>query len=98
MRIAVAMDSFKGSLTSMEAGNAVKAGILQADPSAQVWVCPLADGGEGTVQALYAALGGQWIYETVTGPLGEPISAGYCVLPDGTKTHPKSGGSFVLTG
>lgn len=84
MRIAVAMDSFKGSLSSLEAGYAVKMGILQADSSAEVSVCPLADGGEGTVRALYGTLGGQWVGLTVTGPLGAPVKAGYCILPDGT--------------
>ena len=78
------MDSFKGSLSSPDAGNAVKDGIFQAMPEADVAVFPLADGGEGTVQALYNTLGGQWILTTVTGPLGDPVEAGYCILPDGT--------------
>ena len=60
MNIVVAMDSFKGSLSSMEAGQAVRAGIAQADPSVSVTVRPLADGGEGTVEALISGLGGQW--------------------------------------
>ena len=84
MHITVAMDSFKGSLSSQDAGNAVKRGILQAMPHADVAVFPLADGGEGTAQALYKTLGGQWIHTTVTGPLGNPVEAGYCILPDGT--------------
>ena len=84
MHITVAMDSFKGSLSSQDAGNAVKRGILQAMPHADVAVFPLADGGEGTVQALYKTLGGQWIHTRVTGPLGNPVEAGYCILPDGT--------------
>ena len=84
MRIAVAMDSFKGSLSSPEAGHAVRTGILRANPNAEVTVCPLADGGEGTVQALYTAFGGQWVHTTVRGPLGDPVHAGYCILPDGT--------------
>ena len=84
MRIAVAMDSFKGSLSSFDAGYAVKMGILQADPAAQITVCPLADGGEGTVQALHSALGGQWLEVSVCGPLGNRVQAGYCILPDGT--------------
>jgi len=84
MRIAVAMDSFKGSLSSLEAGYAVKAGIILADPTAAVTVCPLADGGEGTVQALRNSLGGRWVDVSVRGPLGEPVNAGYCLLPDGT--------------
>lgn len=73
MNIVVAMDSFKGSLSSMEAGQAVRAGIAQADPSVSVTVRPLADGGEGTVEALISGLGGQWQQVTVTGPLGAPV-------------------------
>lgn len=84
MQIAVAMDSFKGSLSSLEAGNAVKAGVRQVNQEAIVTVCPLADGGEGTVQALHNSLGGQWIETTVTGPRGNPIKARYCILPDRT--------------
>lgn len=52
MKVVAAIDSFKGSMTSMEAGNAVKKGILAAKPDAEVWLSPLADGGEGTVDAL----------------------------------------------
>ena len=52
MKVIAAIDSFKGSMTSMEAGNAVKKGILAAKPDAEVVVNPLADGGEGTVDAL----------------------------------------------
>ena len=84
MKIAVAMDSFKGSLTSWEAGYAVKRGIQEVCPDTVVAVCPLADGGEGTVQALYNSLGGQWVTIPVTGPRNAPVSAGYCILPDGT--------------
>ena len=52
MKVVVAVDSFKGSMTSMEAGMAVKAGILAAKKDAEVIVKPLADGGEGTTDAL----------------------------------------------
>ena len=52
MKIVAAIDSFKGSLSTMQAGNAVKAGVLRVYPDAKVTVCPLADGGEGTVSAL----------------------------------------------
>lgn len=55
MKIAVVMDSFKGSISSLEAGYAVKKGILKADPDAQVEVLPIADGGEGTMEALVLA-------------------------------------------
>ena len=81
MNIVVAMDSFKGSLSSMEAGQAVRAGIAQADPSAQVTVRPLADGGEGTVEALISGMGGQRQQVTVTGPLGAPVVCTYGILP-----------------
>ena len=78
------MDSFKGSLSSLDAGYAVKTGIRKVNNDAEVAVFPLADGGEGTATALYKSLGGQWIDTVVTGPLGKPVTAGYCILPDGT--------------
>ena len=56
MKVVAAIDSFKGSMTSMEAGNAVKKGILAAKQDAEVVVNPLADGGEGTVDALIEGL------------------------------------------
>lgn len=81
MKVVVAVDSFKGSLTSMEAGNAIRRGICQADPEADVTVRPLADGGEGTVDALVEGMGGTLRTVTVTGPLGEPVSCRYGVIP-----------------
>ena len=59
MKITVAMDSFKGSLSSMMAGQAVSDGILRVYPEAEVQVRPLADGGEGTVEALVCGMGGK---------------------------------------
>ena len=59
MKVVVAVDSFKGSMTSMEAGMAVKAGILAAKKDAEVIVKPLADGGEGTTDALIEGLKGE---------------------------------------
>lgn len=82
MKVVVAIDSFKGSLTSIEAGEAAKAGILKAHPEADVIVKPLADGGEGTTDALIAGLGGEQIDLTVTGPLGRPVSAHYGFLKE----------------
>ena len=55
MKIVVAVDSFKGSLSSLDAGGAVRDGILRAFPDAEVEVCPLADGGEGTMESLLLA-------------------------------------------
>lgn len=82
MKIVVAIDSFKGSLTSLQAGNAVKDAILQADPHSQVVVKPLADGGEGTVEALASGFRSQLIELPVNGPLGQPVVAKYCILQD----------------
>ena len=82
MRIVVAMDSFKGSLSSPQAGEAVRAGIRRADPAAEVNVLPLADGGEGTVDALISCMGGEIHRIFVTGPLGDPVNCEYGVLPD----------------
>ena len=59
MKVVVACDSFKGSLSSLEAGEAIKNGVLKAVPDAQVQVRPLADGGEGTVEALTLGMGGK---------------------------------------
>ena len=82
MKLVVAIDSFKGSLTSLEAGQAVKEAALRLHADTEVVVCPLADGGEGTVEALSAGLGGELVTVTVTGPLLQPVDAVYCHLPD----------------
>lgn len=77
MKVVVAIDSFKGSLSSIEAGFAIKTAIHKVRPEAEVIVKPLADGGEGTTDSLTHGLGGQKITVTVTGPLGQPVSAHY---------------------
>lgn len=82
MKIVVAIDSFKGSMTSMQAGYAAKEGILRVIPDADVVVRPLADGGEGTTDALIEGLGGIMRTITVTGPLGKLVSANYGILPE----------------
>ena len=88
MKIVIAMDSFKGSMTSMEAGNAAKEGILEVMPDAKVIVKPLADGGEGTMEALAEGLGGEMITVWVSDPVGRRIEASYAeVIPqNGQKT------------
>ncbi|MBR4760424.1 MAG: glycerate kinase [Lachnospiraceae bacterium] len=83
MKIAVFMDSLKGSLTSTEAGAAVKEGILSAWQDAEVVVCPFADGGEGTLDAFLAA-GGKTETARVSDPLGRSVEASYGILNDGT--------------
>lgn len=80
MRVAVAMDSFKGSLSSTEAGNAVADGIRRVDADAQIDVRPLADGGEGTVDALIYGMNGQKQQIQVTGPLGENVLCEYGIV------------------
>ncbi|MDR1960848.1 MAG: glycerate kinase [Gracilibacteraceae bacterium] len=84
MRVLVASDSFKGSLTSREVGLAVAEGVRRALPAAETRVVPMADGGEGTVDALVEAMGGMRRAARVTGPLGAQADAVYGVLPDGT--------------
>ena len=84
MKAVIAMDSFKGSLSSSEAGTAVMEGIKRVYPDAEVWVRPLADGGEGTVETLAAGMGGRLREVTVTGPLCRPVKCTYAILPSGT--------------
>lgn len=81
MKVIVAIDSFKGSLSSMEAGNAARDGILKVC-NAQVIVKPLADGGEGTTEALVEGLGGSYVFLEVTGPTGRNTRVKYGILPD----------------
>ena len=83
MKVAIAIDSFKGSLSSVAAGNAAAEGVRRVFPDAECVVRPLADGGEGTVDALVAGLGGELKRVTVTGPAGKPVTAKYGLLPDG---------------
>ena len=77
MKVVIAIDSYKGSVTSLPAGEAAKAGVLAACPGAKVEVLPLADGGEGTVEALTVALGGHLVAVDVTGPMEEKETAVY---------------------
>ena len=82
MKVVIAIDSLKGSLSSMEAGTAIKDGILAAKPDAEVIVKPLADGGEGTTDALIEGMNGESIDLTVTGPMHTPVDAYYGYLKD----------------
>ena len=86
MKVVVAIDSLKGSLSSLEAGQAIKEGVQVVYPEADVIVRPLADGGEGTVEALAIGMGGELVHVSVTGALGEPVTAEYGILKaDGTR-------------
>ncbi|MEF9939802.1 MAG: glycerate kinase [Clostridium sp.] len=79
MKIIVAIDSLKGSLTSIEAGYAIKKGIARAI-DAEVIVKPMADGGEGTMEAIVEGMGGEMIPAMVEGPFGKPTKACYGYL------------------
>jgi glycerate kinase len=84
MRILIAPQSLKGSLTAAEAGQAIASGIRAVYPNAEIDIVPIADGGEGTVQALVDATGGAIVRQRVTGPLGEPVDAFFGMLGDGS--------------
>ena len=97
MNIVIAIDSFKGSLTSMEAGNAVAQGIRQADPSTNITVRPLADGGEGTVEALIQGMHGTRQEISVTGPLGQPVLCTYGIIRERATAVIEMSGAAGLT-
>ena len=80
MKVVVAIDSFKGSLSSMEAGQAIEEGVKCVYQNAEVVVRPLADGGEGTVEALVEGMGGIFVTKEVTGPLGEKVETTYGII------------------
>jgi glycerate kinase len=77
MKIVIAPDSFKESLTALQVATAIEAGMREVWPDATYVKVPVADGGEGTVQALIDALDGQRVDARVTGPLGRPVDAFY---------------------
>lgn len=82
MHIVIAPQSLKGSLSAIEAGQAIAEGARAIYPQARIEIIPIADGGEGTAQALADATGGRIIEHTVTGPLGYPVKAFYAILGD----------------
>ncbi|TYR81492.1 glycerate kinase [Priestia megaterium] len=83
MKVLIAIDSFKGSISSKEASKAISTGIKDVYPDAEIVMIPLADGGEGTVEALIEATGGQAVKKEVMGPLRERVAAVYGILGDG---------------
>ena len=80
MKVTIAIDSFKGSMTSKEAGEAAKRGVLDVFPDAEVCVCPIADGGEGTTDAVVASTDGTLREITVSDPLMRPKKAKYAII------------------
>ena len=83
MKIVIAPDSFKGSLTALQAAEAIEVGLRRVFPDAVIENVPMADGGEGTVQSLVDATDGEILTAQVLDPLGNPIDAQYGVLGDG---------------
>lgn len=101
MRVMIAPDSFKGSLTAQQAADAIAAGVAQYCPTARVDLCPIADGGEGTTTAMIRATCGSCVLNTVTGPIGEPVTAMWGWLGDGdagNDDHDDSGGAGDVSG
>lgn len=95
MKIVIAIDSFKGCMTSSQAGEAAKTGILRVLLDADVIVRPMADGGEGTVDALAAGRVKEDAAAEVQGPLGDPVSAKYAVLDGSTAVMEMSAASGI---
>ena len=83
MKIVIAPDSFKGSLTALQVAEAIEVGLRRVFPDAAIEKVPMADGGEGTVQSLVDATSGQILTAQVLDPLGNSINAQYGVLGDG---------------
>ncbi|MCM8789191.1 MAG: glycerate kinase, partial [Candidatus Omnitrophica bacterium] len=84
MKIVICPDSFKGSLCAIDVAKAIKKGMQTVLPQAQYLILPMADGGEGTIDALLNAIGGKKYKATVFDPLGRKIRAEYAILSDGT--------------
>lgn len=82
MKVVISIDSLKGSLSSIEAGNAIKEGILQVEKDTNIVIKPLADGGEGTVDALVEGMQGEKRTIEVMGPIGQKLEATYGILKD----------------
>ena len=83
MKVIIAMDSFKGTLASYEACEVIAAAIAECAPDARVVIKPMADGGEGTARAMIKAANGQWIRQTVMGPLPDmQVEAGFAWFGD----------------
>lgn len=97
MKVVVSIDSLKGSLSSLEAGQAIKEGITNVVPDAEVIVRPLADGGEGTVEALAIGMGGRLEVVEVTGPLGDKVDCTYGILDESKTAIVEMSGAAGIT-
>lgn len=97
MKVVTAIDSFKGSLTSLEAGHGVETGFKRVDSAIEVNVCPLADGGEGTVDALTEGMHGDKVYVQVTGPLGDKVNCPYGIIAESQTAIIEMSGAAGIT-
>jgi glycerate kinase len=82
MKIVIAPDSFKDSLSAQSVAHAIAAGLIDVWPDAELVECPMADGGEGTIEAVLAACDGEWMSNQVSGPLAQPVQAQWGWLAD----------------
>ena len=83
MKVIIAPQSFKAGVPALEAAKAIQRGVLAAAPDAETVLVPVADGGDGTLDALVGSTGGQIFRTIVTGPLGKPLEATWGVMGDG---------------
>lgn len=83
MKILIASDSYKGSLSTLAVADKIKEGIQRVYPEAEIKCASIADGGEGTVEAIISGMGGTMKESTVTGPMGNKVCASYGILSDG---------------
>ena len=97
MKVVTAIDSFKGSLTSLEAGYGVETGFKRVDSAIEVNVRPLADGGEGTVDALTEGMHGDKVYVQVTGPLGDKVNCPYGIIAESQTAIIEMSGAAGIT-
>ncbi|PXV91622.1 glycerate kinase [Lachnotalea glycerini] len=84
MKLLIASDSYKGSLSTLQVAASIKEGILKVFSDAQIDFIPIADGGEGTVEVLITSLGGQYYFKQVMGPNGNTVEAKYGILENNT--------------
>ena len=83
MKIVVAPNSFKGSLSATQAATAIALGVQEAFPAAEIAEIPIADGGDGTVEALVTSRGGSYKWVNVDGPLGDPVLSSFGLIDEG---------------
>jgi glycerate kinase len=87
MRILLALDKFKGSLTAKQASDAVARGLRRAGVDAEIELCPIADGGEGFTEAVHTALGGEWVAVPVHDAHGRDVLAHYALIQRNGQTE-----------